>query len=105
MERHSSAKRKSRLASLGKTGNTGVSRKSLTLSVNPMLRIESCDLSTCVLRGGKRSGDSSTVERSVDKASHETGTVAVVEVAFVHCVQSVPKFCSQGRRDNASLFP
>jgi len=93
------------VASLSETGNTGASRKSLTLSVESMLRVKSCDLSTCVLRGGKRGGVGSAVELSVDKASHETGTAAVVEVAFVHCVQSVPKFRSQGRHDNASLFP
>jgi len=70
-----------------------------------MFRIESCDLSTCVLRGGKRSGAGSAVELSVDKASHETGTAAGVEVAFGHCLQSVSKLLTQGHRDNASLFP
>jgi len=70
-----------------------------------MLKIESCDISTCVLRGGKRSGVGSAVELSVDKASHETGTAAGVEVVFGHCLQSVSEFLTQGRRGNASLFP
>jgi len=70
-----------------------------------MLRIESCDLSTCVLHGGKQSGVNSAVELSVDKASHETGTATGVEVAFGHYLQSVSEILTQGRRDNASLFP
>ena len=69
------------------------------------IRDRSCDLSTDVLRGGKRSGVGSAVEPFVDKASHETGTAADVEVALGHCLQSVSEFLTQGRRDNASLFP
>jgi len=93
------------VTSLGETGNTGASRKSDALSVNPVLRIKSGDLSTCVCRGGKRSGAGSAVELSADRASQEIGTAAGVEVAFVHCQQSISELRSQGRRDNASLFP